>query len=363
MKRKCAIVIVFLNVVQKMERSFLIQSALSLRYSRLMIEYEPPLPLPPPLSSSQLKERREFFEAREIFLGSRIRSANPLEGFAAITVLENEEAKWLKNLFPNGLPCGDDAIRDVFLNVVNDTCKKTMKKERGRALCYATCIYIEPREDSRIVQQIRRVCFKVAAEYGDMLAQSYIATEIGGRFGCLTEDSFQWAYLAAAEYEPEGLFVLARCYQFGKGGCEKDRIKSRFLFEQAALLGYADAMWRYGSFFARDDPHRYFWKGEAWKKNQHRYCKFLTIAANEIDFFSEYMTPPSVIFQIGEILKGVLLENIAVKLFDVWCTRARLAVETWLLIGKRLQICKDVRRIIGKMIWEARGDFADWPEK
>ena len=50
------------------------------------------------------------------------------------------------------------------------------------------------------------------------------------------------------------------------------------------------------------------------------------------------------------------MNAIAIDMYDEWCEKAQLAVETWLVIGRRLKICKDIRRVIGKMVWDMRGD-------
>ncbi len=46
--------------------------------------------------------------------------------------------------------------------------------------------------------------------------------------------------------------------------------------------------------------------------------------------------------------------NEAVSFYDSQLKSARLAVDTWTLVATRLHVIKDMRILIGKMIWKAR---------
>ncbi len=46
--------------------------------------------------------------------------------------------------------------------------------------------------------------------------------------------------------------------------------------------------------------------------------------------------------------------NQAVSFYSSQIQSARLAVDTWTLVSTRLLLMKDIRILIGKMIWEAR---------
>ncbi len=84
--------------------------------------------------------------------------------------------------------------------------------------------------------------------------------------------------------------------------------------------------------------------------------------------------PRSVLFVIGRTLRGQIDEanrtlfnkpkltreiDTAVRAFDFYKRQIDLckkAVETWLLVGIRFGVVKDIRRLIGIMIWESRND-------
>lgn len=78
-----------------------------------------------------------------------------------------------------------------------------------------------------------------------------------------------------------------------------------------------------------------------------------------------------VVFAIGTALKGnINLEkneifgveddscmdyaNHAVSFYESQSECARLAVDTWTIIGIRFGVVKDVRKLIGKLVWDAR---------
>ncbi len=51
---------------------------------------------------------------------------------------------------------------------------------------------------------------------------------------------------------------------------------------------------------------------------------------------------------------GIGPANQAVSFYDSQIKSARLAVDTWTLVATRLNLIKDMRIYVGKMIWDAR---------
>ena len=107
------------------------------------------------------------------------------------------------------------------------------------------------------------------------------------------------------------------------------------------------------------------------------------MGGSPLDFFGSFLIEvrqffsgsgnASVLFLIGRALKGNIdLEkrrifgdffsfdsfigpaNQAVSFYDSQINSAPLAVDMWTLIATRLHLIKDMRILIGKMIWEAR---------
>ena len=48
-----------------------------------------------------------------------------------------------------------------------------------------------------------------------------------------------------------------------------------------------------------------------------------------------------------------------VRMYDSCIERAREAVLCWMLCARRLGLYKDVARVVGRMVWEGRGEFMD----
>jgi hypothetical protein len=85
---------------------------------------------------------------------------------------------------------------------------------------------------------------------------------------------------------------------------------------------------------------------------------------------------PSVVFVMGRILRKQIkadkqtifgkLEGThllgpamdAVQFHEAVCRAARRAVDAWSIVGRRVRIVKDLRLMIGKLIWSARDEWA-----
>jgi hypothetical protein len=87
------------------------------------------------------------------------------------------------------------------------------------------------------------------------------------------------------------------------------------------------------------------------------------------------MTCPSVIFEIGRVLRGHVHElekrifhvtyqfeyavrpaNQAIQFFEFELRAVRKAVDAWTLVGLRCHVVRDIRVFIARMIWEARNE-------
>ncbi len=52
--------------------------------------------------------------------------------------------------------------------------------------------------------------------------------------------------------------------------------------------------------------------------------------------------------------------KIAIDFFDAQMGCARRAVDAWTAVAIRLMVVKDIRRLIGMLIWEERNNFGMW---
>jgi hypothetical protein len=150
-----------------------------------------------------------------------------------------------------------------------------------------------------------------------------------------------------------------------------ERAKVNFLI--AAELGHVSAIFLMGEMLDEDDPLRFVWFGRAAASGDS--FSFLTQMSNQMPKFSAGTGHGKVVFVIGRALKGQV-DNVkrtifgkdykfstyispsiqALHFYDFQLRSYRKAVDSWTIVGLRNKIVKDIRKLIGKMIWDARED-------
>jgi hypothetical protein len=132
----------------------------------------------------------------------------------------------------------------------------------------------------------------------------------------------------------------------------------------------------YGELLDASDPDRWRYWGLAASKGVS--YQFLSYFQHEVDlFYSGTGGSAAVVFAIGRALKGHVQEDSlfgfygsdwinvepfispakkAVSFFQGQLKCARRAVDAWTLIGIRFKVVKDVRKVIGMLIWESRSE-------
>jgi hypothetical protein len=151
------------------------------------------------------------------------------------------------------------------------------------------------------------------------------------------------------------------------------KIKRDFLI--AGELGNVNAMVCFGFVFDKDDPQRFFWLGRAAAYRVSFY--FLDEMLDQVHNFISGSGHAKVVFAIGQALKGQV-DNEKQTIFwsgynfDTYIGPAkqalhfcefqlqsyRKAVESWAIIALRNRVVKDIRKMIGKMIWNGREEAA-----
>ncbi len=215
---------------------------------------------------------------------------------------------------------------------------------------------------------------------GDAFAQATMAKRTG---------IIELAQKSAAQGERDGFYLLGYFY-----GIEHNAEKSRECYLIAAELGHYDSMISLGLLFDKTDPQRFVWFGKAAEV-----CSTFTIQMHEqIHNFFFGFGHANVVFAIGRVLKGHInyekheifgrevhaydlskkknyrkkvseppqldLPNQALQFYNFQLQSYRKAVDYWTLVGLRNNVVKDIRKLIGKMIWiareEAKYQFPRW---
>jgi hypothetical protein len=143
----------------------------------------------------------------------------------------------------------------------------------------------------------------------------------------------------------------------------------------AAELGYVGAMVAFGFVFDKDDPQRFFWYGRAAVSGNSYF--FLNEMVLQIRNFNNGTGIAKVVFAIGRALKGHIYNkkrtifgnvnmfdarigpaNQALHFYNFQLHFYRKAVDSWSIVGLRNKVVKDIRKMIGKMVWDAREEAA-----
>ncbi len=205
------------------------------------------------------------------------------------------------------------------------------------------------------------------AESGLAFAQALVAHE-----AFEDEERFEWAHKSALQGEREGLFSLGRCYEIGCG-CPKDVDEAHRCYLKAAALGCAKSCKFLALGFSRSDPMHWHWLIKAAEfGDTQSYLETFHFAVGAFRMGKE-SSSGAVVFEIGHGLKRhinveqrTLFNNSesfsvyskpaldAIGFYDNQVRACRLAIDTWILIGIRLNVVKDVRRLIAKLIWVSR---------
>jgi hypothetical protein len=282
-----------------------------------------------------------WYQARDTLLGRMCVKQDIKRGFELAALCKHPEAVWLTSLFAGCVVHTTEEAIEVLLRLQNDP----------KALCFAAYfrgfgVEILP-----------------AAELGDAYAQARIASETTGT------TRFRWAEKSAAQGERDGLFWLGFCFRAGFG-CVKDVERAKEYFMSAALLGEVAGMVALGDLSDKNDPQRFVWLGKAAAKGMRG--AFLRNLTEEVH---SGCRNANVVFALGKALKGHIdnekrtifgegyifdarigTANQAVQFYEFQLQSHRKAVDSWTIVALRNKVVKDIRKLIGKMIWDARDE-------
>jgi TPR repeat protein len=265
-----------------------------------------------------------------------------------VAACQHPDARWLTEACAGkGVTTKEDAKR-VF---------SALGQNDARALCFAwLCLDDEEQEDS---SPLRR-----SSELGFAFAQALMAGRTEG------DESFKFSQLPAAQGERDGLYWLVRCFRDGEG-CAKDLDKAKENFLLASELGDVLAMDPLGLLLDESDPQRCRRWGRAaalggtWN--------FLSYFAEQVKLFNSGSGSASVMSAIGQALHGHVSEEArkifnsatnfdshiglakqAIAFYDAQIKATKDAMRAWTLVGIKLKVVKDVRKLIAKLIWDSR---------
>lgn len=132
------------------------------------------------------------------------------------------------------------------------------------------------------------------------------------------------------------------------------KTKNRQWLEMAADLGYSKALYKLGRYREAAElghPQAMLKYAEICTGQEHWYWIARAFQQDLVDYLDLYEMDNDAWCQLGAILRD---HSIARPIYLEHCKKVRIAVDAWSICAKRMGICKDVRILIAKVIWEKR---------
>ncbi len=294
-------------------------------------------------------ELLKWLLVRDTFLGLNETEQDITVALALARTCKHPDAVWLTSLFEGKDVSTKERAREVFLCCEND----------ARALCFQWYMTTDRELDVSLL---------------------YDSKDLGCAFACASlcsfatteEERFAWAKQAASAFERDGFFWLGFDFENGRG-CEINFAKAKENYLMAAELGHVCGARDVGDLLDDSDPAHWLWLGCAAHRGKvHSFLNSFSVEAkNERIFYKR----DAIIFAVGRVLKGnvdiqkkeifgrkqdskvIFITAIhAVSFYERQIKSARLAVDTWTLVGIRFEVVKDIRRLIANLIWNARSE-------
>ena len=290
----------------------------------------------------------DWYKIRDTFFGNNCVSRNIPLALEMAAACEHPDAHWLTEM------C---AGKDV--TTIEDAKRffSALGQKDARALCFLwLCLNSQERRD---LAPLRR-----STELSFAFAQALLAERTRG------EEKLKFAQMAAAQGERDGFAILGFCFRFGEG-YEKDLEKANENFLHASELGLVWAMRELGGLLDESDAQRWRWWGRAAALGVSFF--FLTSFVNQAELFNSGSGSGVVVFAIGQALQGhvndqarrifsrdydfdslIGLAKQAIAFYEAQIKATKDAMRAWTLVGIKLKVVKDVRKLIAKLIWDAR---------
>jgi hypothetical protein len=298
-------------------------------------------------SPEDLQQLRAWYKIRDTLFGHNWLEQDIKKAFNLASFCEHPNAVWLTTLFDGREVSTWEQAIQAFRGCEND----------ARAVCFGGLL-------REAFAEIRR-----AADLGDAFAQAEMAGRTNGQ-----EQGFHWAEKSAAQGERDGFCYLGYCYRNGIG-CQKDVHRANENFLIAAELGHVRTMICVGDLLDNDDPQRFVWFGRAAANGESSF--FLDEMRDQICNFNSGIGNAKIVFVIGRALKGHINNekgtifgegyifhnrinpaNQALHFYEFQLQSYQKTVDSWTIVGLRNNVVKDIRKMIGKMIWGAREQAA-----
>lgn len=311
------------------------------------------------ITDDRLHELRSWYDARDVFFGVNYTKRDRVKGLEMASKCTHEDAVWLCSVYRK-----EDAIKPLdFASLVF----ASQPRDR-RSICFLACHGFVHCVDLLLE----------SASIGYTFAQNELLRR--GCGGIPIDTRNRYIENAASAWEPHAMYMLYKHALYTKN-LEKSRVCLQF----AALLGSATAIHKHVvDTFDDTDPNAYTILGDLLCRGRKKNVTF-RLFFDYIDLYRcgkvEYSEAT---YEIGKSLcsygqvESWFVEEIYIRTghqiskervkssfdfaVDFYNGQHRLvcdAIHTWSLIGRRFKVVKDIRIMIGKMIWADRRRVTD----
>ena len=289
----------------------------------------------------------EWYKIRDLFCGQNGYMRNIPLALEMAAKCKHPDAEWLSSICGTRVQTVEEAER----------CFRTHSQD-ARTLCF-TWFCNKMRNVADLLPLYHSAC------RGFPFAQAAFAKR--------TTDSqkrFKYAQLAVKHGERDGFSVLGDYYDVGIWCHEKSEEKAIANFREAAKLNSEVGILYIGNSFISTDPKRWYWWGLATDRD-HEPGVFYFTFQEQVILFLAGANNEKAIFQIGKVLHGKVDDQkifgftsktegkipdaqIAISFYEAQLVACRKAVDEWTKVGMRFRVVKDIRKLIGMMIWNTR---------
>ena len=257
--------------------------------------------------SSSLEEVAQIIVAINTFTGSNGKAVNMIK---AVELAKScPSLKWLCDAFKGGVPNAMFEVLEILVALTD------------AGMFYAHGLVIE----FQFFEQIPIELTELAAEYGCPISQCVMYEKTKNEYWIRRASWLKW---------PKGQLLL---------GIETNDVS---FIVTSAKSGHVDSMERLIEIY--DDDRKWYWV-----------CKVCLAISFISSYYVEMIeghlrnceSSPSVC-QIGYMLKGKF--KWADIVYREHCQIVKYSIYSWSICARRLNICKDIRILISRKIWEGR---------
>ncbi len=294
--------------------------------------------------------RLRWYEIRDMLCGRNQVKQDVKRALELASSCAHPDAVYLTELFAGKSWSTKAEAQAVFLEQGDND---------ARALCFSEMIMDPDHRDW--------TCVHLSAELGFAFAQSCIPSAMIKKFH-LRNEAFTSAMRAALQGERDGFHLLGLYFEHGEG-CDKDLERAKQSYCLASKLGHVAAMRSYGQFFEESESQHWVWLGRAASRGSDL-VDFTKRFSKRVKWFLSASERAPILFAIGRGLKGYFNTDgfessfrldfsippaiLAIKFYIAQLSACRKSVDAWSIVGIRCGVVKDIRIMVGMMIWDSR---------